>query len=116
MRIMKNSALFASAFLTAALIASPLAMADSQDRRGHQGDRDGKRNYSQLCERISQGESRPGHAGVRERMQQRHEQMAERLQLTDEQRVIWQEIQDERREQAKERFERLKERCAAQDA
>ena len=52
---------------------------------------------------------------MREKANERHEEMAGRLQLTDEQREIWDQIRDERRQDHQERFEKLKERCENND-
>lgn len=111
-RVLKSSSLFTSVLVTAALIASPLAMADDSNKRGHHGDRDGKPRYVQMCERLEQGKRHYNREQTSQRMAERHEAVAERLELTDEQRIIWQEIQQERKQQAQARFERMKERCA----
>lgn len=103
-----NKGLLTSALISAALLASPLALAD---HHGH----DGKRHYGDFCEKMDSGEWQEKREEMREKADQRHEEVADRLQLTDEQRVTWDEIRDERRQKYEERAERMKERCETRD-
>lgn len=108
MRTLKTTGLITSALVSAALLASPLAMAD------HHGDRDGphgKRHHGDFCERMDSPEWEAKRDEMREKFQERHEDIADRLELTDEQRVTWDEIRDERKEKHEERMEKMKERC-----
>lgn len=108
MKTVKNG-LITSTLISAVLLASPLAMAD------HHGDRDGKRHHRDICEKFDSAEWQEKREEMREKADQRHEDVAERLQLTDEQRVTWDEIRDERREKYEERAERMEERCENRD-
>lgn len=107
-----KTGLFTSALISAALLASPLAMADHHgDREGHHG----KRHHGDVCEKMESGDWQEKREAMREKADQRHEDMAERLQLTSEQREIWDEMRDERRERFEDRLEHMKERCENSD-
>lgn len=112
MKALKTTGLLTSALLSAALLASPLAMAGQHgDRDGHQG----KRHHGDICEKMNSGDWEQKREQMREKYSERHEAMADRLQLTDDQREIWDEIRDERRQEYQQRFERMKERCENSD-
>lgn len=112
MQALKSTGIVASTLLAAALLASPLAMAhDHGDRNGPHG----KSRYGDICEKMERGDWEERREAMREKANERHEEMAGRLQLTDEQREIWDQIRDERRQDHQERFEKLKERCENND-
>lgn len=112
MKALKSKGLFTSVMLSAALLASPLAMADHhRDRDGHHG----KRHHNNICEKMNSGDWEQKHRQMREKYSEQHTAMAERMQLTDKQREIWDEIRDERRQAYQQRVEKLKERCENKD-
>lgn len=104
MKTVKNG-LITSTLISAVLLASPLAMAD------HHGDRDGKRHHRDICEKIDSSEWQEKREEMRAKFDDRHEEIADRLELTDEQRVTWDEIQEERRQKYQERMDDIQERC-----
>lgn len=89
--------------VSAALLASPLAMAAPQDSYG------GKR-YHGNCEQMKSGKMNFDREDVRRKMTARHNEIADRLQLTDEQRKVWDEIQQERQAEWKKRMQQKQER------
>jgi hypothetical protein len=115
----KTSLIAASALASALLIGSPLALADHHGKPpfGERPDMD------KMCEQFREGTG-PFDPDAREKRMAEHraeaekyqEEMAKRLKLTEEQRKIWDEIHQERREKFKERAEHWKEklekRCA----
>lgn len=108
MKSLKPTGLLTSALLAATLVTSPLALAD---RHGDRDGQYGKRHHGDICEKLASGDWQQKREQMREKYNQRHEAMAERLQLTDEQRQTWDEIRNERREEHHQRYEKLKERC-----
>lgn len=116
----KTSRIVASALLSAALLASPLAMAGNHGDR-HDGYHD-KHNKAELCEQLREGtgkfspEKREARmAEYRAKMEERRADMANRLELTDEQRKTWNEIHQENLAERVEKMEKwqqkMKERC-----
>lgn len=116
----RTSLLLTSAFLSAAMLASPLAIAGNHGDR-HDGHR-GKHNKAEMCEQLREGtgkfspENREARmAEHRAKMEERHAEMADRLELTDEQRETWNEIRQEnmakRAEKMEKWQEKMKERC-----
>lgn len=110
----KNTLISAS-FLTCALLAaSPFALADH-----HGGDKEyghhGKHNMAEMCENFREGKGPFDHEERRQKMEQRRAEMAERLQLTEAQLEIWEEMHEEQRAKHEQRRakmqERLQERC-----
>lgn len=106
MKAFRATGVIASALVSAALLTSPLALAGGMGDSPH-----GKRDHAGLCEKFQQGDWEKKREQYREKYDQRHEAMAERLQLTDEQRQIWDEMRDERRQKHQRRFDKMKERC-----
>jgi len=109
----RNHSIIAAGLLaTTLLTTSPFALADHHgEGNGHRG----KHNLAEMCEDFRQGQGRFDQDERRERMEQRRAEMAERLKLTDEQRVIWNDIHKEQREKHEQRhakmMERLEKRC-----
>ena len=107
MKTLKTTGLITSTLLSAVLLASPLAMAGQHgDRQGHHGN---------ICEKMDSEDWQQKREQMREKYSERHETMAERLQLTEEQRKIWDEIRDERRQEHQQRMASLRERCAQKE-
>ncbi|MCG2579956.1 MAG: hypothetical protein KA296_03670 [Marinobacter sp.] len=117
----QTSLFVASALLSAALLASPLAMAGNHGDR-HDGHR-GKYDKTEMCEQLREGtgkfspENREARmAEHRAKMEERRAEMADRLELTDEQRETWNQIHQEnmakRAEKMEKWQEKMKERCA----
>lgn len=106
------------ALFSATLLASPLALAGHHGDGGHRGKPPGD-----ICERLQDGEApfeRQHGEEFRERMEQRRADMADRLQLTDEQREIWSQIHEEQKaeweQKREERRARMMEHCEEQDS
>lgn len=101
------------ALLTSAVLAAPLAYADRHGEGHH------RMPPEEMCQRLQSGEEFPGgderREEHRERMEQRWAEMADRLQLTDEQRKTWDEIHAEQKAEWQERMDdrrqRMMERC-----
>lgn len=103
-----------TATLSAALLfGSSLALAgmhgDGHQRGEHRG------NMAQACEQFRDGKMSERHQQRLKQMEERHEAMAERLKLNDQQREIWNEIHQERKEKfgkkAGEWQEKMQKRC-----
>lgn len=104
------------ALCSAALLASPMAFA------GHHGHGDHSRGKpsAETCERFQdgrEGRHQQRWQQHRERMNERHAEVAERLELTPAQRQTWDTIRDEQQakwqERMAERQDRMRERCQA---
>lgn len=119
----QTSRFLASAALSAALLASPLAVAGNHGDK--QGGHHGKHNLAEMCEQMREGSGKfsPENREAwkqkyQARMEKRHAEIADRLKLTDEQREIWDEIQQERNDKRAAKMERwqqkMQERCADQ--
>lgn len=109
------------ALLATTVLASPLALANHHGE-GHRGDRPHGKPPAEACDRLRAGEAPfddDRREAFRERMDQRHDEIAQRLQLTAEQREIWDDLRDEQRakwqERMAERHERMLERCEEAD-
>jgi protein CpxP len=113
----------ASVFLSAALLASPLALAGNHGDKHH--GHHGKYNNAEMCEQMRNGTGKfsPENREARmqeyqAKMEQRHARMADRLKLTDEQREIWDEIHQEKQEKRAAKMEKwqakMQEHCASQ--
>ena len=120
MNTRKLSMMAASALASALLISSPQALANHHGKDGY-----GKRDMAQLCEQFREGTGKFSPEARQERREkyrveadQRHAAMADRLNLDEQQRKVWDEMQMERRQQHEARAEkwreRLAERCANQ--
>lgn len=112
----KTSILTAGLLASTLLAASPALMAGNHS--GHHGDkdRDNQRDITEMCDNMRDGKGRFDPSEQQEKMAKHREATAERLQLNDEQRGIWNEIHEEKREQHQKRMEKWQEkmekRCA----
>ncbi|MDC0661589.1 Spy/CpxP family protein refolding chaperone [Marinobacter sp. SS21] len=100
------------ALLTATLLASPLALAGHHGNRSHHD-----KPPEELCERLLAGEApspRHHNEDMAERMAQRRADIADRLQLTEAQREIWDQIHEEHKAQHEQRREQRRERLMEQ--
>lgn len=104
----KASAMMTGTLLLAVLTASPLAMAGKQD--GHHQGYHGKQPSAEMCEQMREGKGRFHHEGFRKEMEKYHAEMADRLDLSEEQREIWNDIHEERREKRAEKMEKWHEK------
>jgi len=107
----RKTSLIAAALTSALLIGSPLALAD-QHRKSF-----GPRDMDKMCEQYREGKGAFDSEKRKERMEERreearkhHEEMADRLKLTPEQREIWDEIFEERRKESEKRANRWREK------
>ncbi|SFM37756.1 Spy/CpxP family protein refolding chaperone [Marinobacter zhejiangensis] len=114
MKQTKLTRFLAPALLCSTILAAPVAFAD---RDGH-----GPRHHmpdEAMCERLQSGEAPANREDRRERMEARWAEMADRLQLTEEQRQTWTEIHEEQKQEWQERRDehraRLMERCEELD-
>ncbi len=98
-----------AALISALMLTSPFALAD-HDRGAHKH----KMDRAALCEKLESGDWEHKRDQFREKAQKHHDEVADRLQLTDEQREVWDEIQAERHEKHKQRLDAMKERCQNQ--
>ena len=118
----KRSLITAAALTSALLAASPFALAHQHGDGEH-----GKRDMAQMCEQYKAGTGKfsPEAKEARQaKMEQwrakadaRHDEMAKRLKLSDEQRQIWDQMQAEQRQKRQERMAawkaKMAERCDA---
>lgn len=107
-----TSGLIATTLLSATLLASPMLFA------GSQGDREGAPRHERLCQDFREGSGKFSDEARKERRQkyeQRRAEIADRLELTPEQREIWKQIHEEdkaRRDERKQHWhQKMKERC-----
>ncbi|OEY65310.1 hypothetical protein [Marinobacter sp. X15-166B] len=90
--------------VTAALLSSSLALAD------HHGGYKGKRHHGDVCAHMKEGKGKFDRDAMRAKMEARHNEIAERLSLTSEQRNIWDEIHQERQAAWEKRMQQMQER------
>lgn len=102
--------LLLSALVSASLLASPMVLAD------HHGGERGKHDTKTLCEKLEKNDGKWDHEKHQAKLQKRFDTMAERLELTAEQRETWDQIQAEMKAKRAEKMEqwkaRMAERCA----
>ncbi|MGM0572035.1 hypothetical protein [Marinobacter sp.] len=113
MKARRTASTLTAALISATLLASPLAFAGDKGDKENRG-YDNKRQHAELCEKFERGDWEQKREQYRQKAGERHEAMAERLQLTDEQREIWDEMRQERQQKHERRFEKMKERCKNQ--
>ncbi|MBW7470670.1 hypothetical protein QQF73_05435 [Marinobacter sp. M216] len=110
----KNSIVTAGILASALLAASPFALADHHGGDKHSGYH-GKPNMEQVCENFRENKGRFKHDERQAKREARWSEMAERLQLTEEQLETWEEIRQEKQEKYEQRRaewqKELKERC-----
>lgn len=108
MKALKHTGLVTSTLVSAALLASPLAFAGDKDHKdGHHG----KRHHAELCEKVNSGDFDEKREKYRQKHNKHHEEVADRLELTEEQRETWDEIREERHQKHQQKMEKLQERC-----
>lgn len=93
----------------ALLLTAPLAVAQGGGQ-GHNGQNKHQRMQAP-CEQMNNTDRQKRRAQHQQEMTERRTEMADRLQLTDEQRVIWKDMHKERQQQMKQRMEKRQERC-----
>lgn len=98
------SIIVAGALTTALAISAPIAMAGKQGmNQNSRGDR------QSMCENFRNGKSPFNMGERRAEMAKRNAQTADRLNLNEEQRQIWSDIQRERQQENMERMEQWRE-------
>jgi hypothetical protein len=112
----KTSIITASLLATALLAASPVLMAGNKSNSYGGGYGDNQRDMSEMCDNMREGKGPFNKAERQAEMAERRDAMAKRLKLNDEQRDIWSEIHEEKREQHQKRMgkwqKNMKKRCA----
>ncbi|MFV8570329.1 hypothetical protein ACNQ6O_03870 [Marinobacter sp. SBS5] len=110
-----TSVMTAGVLMAALLAASPAAFAYDHKGMDHH---EGKRDKQEMCEDFREGKGKfsKEHRDERQKEMQEHRaEMADRLMLTDEQRVIWSKMHDERQEKHHKRMEKwhqkMEKRC-----
>ncbi|RMJ04139.1 hypothetical protein DOQ08_01459 [Marinobacter litoralis] len=101
-----TSVMTAGVLMAALFAASPAALAHDHKGMDHH---EGKRDKKEMCEDFREGKGKFSKEHREERqkeMQEHRAEMADRLMLTDEQRVIWSEIHDERMEKWQKKMEK----------
>ena len=94
-----------TSILAASLVASVLFMGSSALMAGNQGEqhRGDCHNTTEMGKKSHKGKGNLNKEEHQARMEGRRVAMAERLKLNDEQREIWNEIQEENREKSEKR-------------
>lgn len=112
----KTSIIMAGLLASTLFAASPALMASDHSRQHGEHHRGKQHDMTQMCENMRNGKEKFDHSERQEKMAKHREAMAERLQLNDQQREIWNDIHEERREQHQKRMEKwqkkMKKRCA----
>lgn len=110
MKQTKLTRLIAPALLCSAILAAPAAYADQHGRGDHP-----RMSPEEMCQQLQSGEPRFNREERHERMEARWAEMADRLELTDEQRQTWDQIHEEQKQEWQQRHEerraRMMERC-----
>lgn len=116
MNTRKNSIISAGILASALLAASPFALANHHGN-DKQGGHHGKPDMEGLCKNFREGKGRFDHEERQARMDAHWSEMAERLELTEEQLETWEEIRQEKLEKHEQRRakwqEKLEKRCDA---
>ncbi|WP_323751371.1 hypothetical protein [Marinobacter sp.] len=110
-----TSVMTAGVLMAALFASSPAAFAHDHEGEGHH---EGKRDKKEMCEDFREGKgkfSKEHREERQEKMQEHRAEMADRLKLTGEQRVIWSDIHDERQKKHEKRMkkwqEKMEKRC-----
>lgn len=108
---MKNSRtrILTATFSAALLMSSSLAMAGKHGNDQQHGEHK-RANMAKACEQLRAGNMPSRHQQHMAKMEEHHQAMAERLKLNDEQRQIWNEIQQERKNKISEKSEKWQEK------
>ena len=105
-----TSGRIASALIAATLLTSPMAMASDHGEH-HRG----KHDKAEMCENMREGKGWFNDEKRQAKWAEHRNDMADRLKLSDEQREIWDEIDEERQEKhsakMEKRKEKMEERC-----
>jgi len=98
-----------TSIIAVSLVASALFMGSSALMAGNHGEqhRGDSHNTTEMGKKSHKGKGNLNKEEHQARMEGRREAMAERLKLNDEQRKIWNEIQDEHREKSGKHEKRL---------
>ena len=96
------TALFTCALLSTASLAMAQSDEKSQDR--HQ-------RMQEQCERMNSTDMQKRQEHHQKNRMERHNETADRLQLSDEQREIWNEMHKERQQQMAKKMEKHQKRC-----
>ncbi|MFO8140985.1 MAG: hypothetical protein R6T87_03675 [Marinobacter sp.] len=108
----KTSLLTAGVLMAALLAATPAALADHHGKK-HQASTADKQ---EMCDHMREGKGAYNREERRAEMEQHRADMADRLQLNDQQREIWSEIHQERQQKHQERMDKwqqkMEKRCA----
>jgi len=103
----RQSVRIAAALMTCALLSTAsLAMA-----QGYEKGQDKHQRMQEQCEQMDSTDMQARHAQHQQKMMERRNEMADRLKLTDEQRGIWNDIQEERQQQMQKKMEKQQKRC-----
>jgi|SRR5690554_785731 len=108
MKVHPQTTTLAAALVSAMLLSSPAAFAGDKEEKEH---RHYRGDQAALCEKLDRNDWEPKRHQFREKAREHHEEVASRLQLTDEQRKIWDDMHEERQQKYQRRFETLQERC-----
>lgn len=116
----KTSIITASLLATALFAASPALMAgnSSNNSPGNYGGGygDNQPDMGEMCDNMREGKGPFNKAERQAEMTARREAMAERLKLNEEQRGIWNEMHEEKRQQHEKRSakweKKMKKRCS----
>ncbi|WP_420389256.1 hypothetical protein [Marinobacter sp.] len=100
-----TSGRIAGALIAAAFFTSPMAMASD-----HGDHHRGKHDIAEMCENMREGKGRFNDEKRQEKLDEHRNEMANRLKLTAEQREIWDDIHEERREKRRARMEKWQEK------
>lgn len=115
----KHSIIAAGIVASALITATPFALADHHggeySGEEHRSNHHGKHDMEKMCEDFREGKGRFDQEERSARRDAKRAEMAERLKLNVEQREIWDQIHEERREQHEQRMakwqEKLEKRC-----
>lgn len=100
-----TSGRIASALIAATLLTSPMAMASNHGEH-HRG----KHDKAEMCENMREGKGWFNDEKRQAKWEEHRNDMADRLKLTAEQREIWDDIHEERREKRRARMEKWQEK------
>ncbi|MDN6319399.1 MAG: hypothetical protein L0J77_06510 [Marinobacter sp.] len=111
----KTSTITASLLATALFAASPALMAGQHSKHHGENYRGNHHNMTEMCDNMRGGKGRFNMEERQAKMAEHREAMAERLKLNDEQRGIWNEIHQERRQHHEKRMgnwqKKMEKRC-----
>ncbi|MEH6354703.1 MAG: hypothetical protein V7760_01605 [Marinobacter sp.] len=106
MKTRQSARIRAALMACASLSAAPFAMA-----QGYEKGQDKHHRMQEQCEQMNSTDMQTRHAQHQQQMMKRRNEMADRLKLNDEQRGIWNDIQEERQQQMQKKMEKQQKRC-----